>query len=94
MRFNYQSQEPCIACGTFSVDRCYHHIIARKRTKPIDEHWNLLSLCQKDHADVHQIGLSAFVKKYPKAEEWLIKNGWEFDEFLQKWRRYEGSHHP
>ena len=82
---NYQSHLPCLSCGTVSVDRCFHHLIARKREKPIDEHWNLLSVCQLHHNEVHQIGLTAFSKKYPMVKEWLIKNGWELDEFRGKW---------
>lgn len=90
---NYQSHLPCLACGTVSADRCFHHVIARKRTKPIDESWNLMSLCQAHHNQVHQIGLTSFAENHPFIKQWLVLNGWEFDEFRGKWVN-DGAFHP
>lgn len=83
---NYKSNSPCLICGHCEDGGVVlHHLIARKRIAPIDEAWNLLSVCQAHHNEVHQIGLTAFAKKYPMVEEWLIYNGWELDEFRGKW---------
>jgi 5-methylcytosine-specific restriction endonuclease McrA len=44
-----------------------HHIVSRG-AGGTDDDWNLLSLCRRCHADVHQIGWVRFVARYPRAE--------------------------
>ena len=84
-RKSYQCHnEPCYACGTWNVQRCYHHLITRKNLGP-DEKWNLLPLDAKHHQEVHQIGLRRFARKYPGVMAWLTGHGWQFDEYSQKW---------
>jgi 5-methylcytosine-specific restriction endonuclease McrA len=89
---NYQSHLSCLACGTTQVDRCFHHVIARKRVAPIDKKWNLMTLCQIHHNEVHQIGLNRFSQKYFSVEKWLIDNDWELDELRGKWINGSASH--
>jgi len=73
-RKNYQSFEPCTACGTESVQRCYHHIFTRKaRPDLAEESWNKMSLCMKCHTEVHQIGMGKFIK-YERVYKWLTDN--------------------
>jgi hypothetical protein len=83
---SYQSHEPCTACGTSAVDVTYHHILTRKTRPDLKEaEFNKIPLCFTHHGEVHQIGMSAFAKRWGRVDKWLIKNGWEFDEFLRKW---------
>lgn len=61
------------ACTVSEV--CAHHI-KTKGSGGNDEEDNLLSLCQKHHAEVHQIGLCKFSNKYPEIEYKLREKGW------------------
>jgi len=82
---NYQCvNEPCLACGDWSAQRCYHHIVTRK-SGGVDEPWNLMPLDLHHHNEVHQLGLSRFARKYINVEKWLIRNGWAYDLFREKW---------
>jgi len=72
---NYKSEQPCIACGTMRVDRCYHHIKSRG-SGGLDEPWNLMSLCQEHHNEVHSKGLYEFSMKYESIMDWLVINTW------------------
>lgn len=82
---NYKSDLPCIACGDQGEDRiCLHHVKTRG-SGGSDNAWNLMSLCQKHHNEIHQKGTPHFIEKYYKAELWMIASGWKFDEYLRKW---------
>lgn len=85
-RVNYQSFEPCTACGEVYLDRCYHHIITQKTGGP-DTDWNLLSVCLKHHNDVHDWGMRIFSIKFPKVITWLVNHDWLFDKFYKQWVR-------
>lgn len=83
----WQSDEPCVACGTMSVDRCYHHIYTRK-AKPelINEKFNLMSLCSTHHVECHAKGLNIFSMKYHNVKDWLFKNDWYICELKGTWK--------
>lgn len=72
----------CIITGK---DADYHHVRSRGAFG-CDEAWNLVPLCREKHTEIHKIGILTFSKKYPEFRNWLIKNGWVFDEVLKKWR--------
>jgi predicted restriction endonuclease len=80
---NYKSDKPCIVCG-LNIDNMvtYHHIYTRKaHPEYSEETWNLLSVCQQHHNEIHNKGTITFSKKYPQVNDWLIRNGWELDAF-------------
>ncbi len=74
----------CVVSGSRGPD--LHHVKTKKSGGP-DESWNLCPLSRKLHVEIHQIGLSTFANKYPKFKNWLIANGWEYVELLNKWKR-------
>lgn len=75
---NWQSHEPCIACGTMAVDRCYHHIYTRKaHPEFMNESWNLMSLCAVHHNMIHAKGTLYMFDKFQNIQGWLIKNNWK-----------------
>lgn len=63
-----------------------HHVKTRKSGGTDDSH-NLMPLCRSHHTECHKIGTSTFVKKYNSARLWMLSNGWEYNELLNKWRR-------
>lgn len=73
----------CIISGERNPD--LHHVKTRKSGGG-DEPWNLCPLSRKYHNEIHQIGTSTFAKKYEKFTNWLLSNGWEYNELLNKWR--------
>lgn len=72
---NYKSDKPCEACGE-SRDGyvCYHHIKSRG-SGGSDHPFNLMSLCQQHHNEIHMIGLYRFAFKYKIDME---LKGWTF----------------
>lgn len=83
-------ESACIVCGhagdSFNPIEIDH--IKTRGSGGSDESFNVWTLCRTHHVEKHY-SLNRFVLRWPKARAWLIKNGWEFDEFLQKWRRYK-----
>lgn len=63
-----------------------HHVITRGAGGP-DEEWNLMPLSRQAHAEVHQIGLNKFARKYKRVREWLLANGWQYDDYRESWIR-------
>lgn len=72
----------CLACGRSGV--ALHHLKSRGSGGSNLEH-NLMPVCWGHHTEVHTIGLQQFSIKYPQVEDWLFKNGWEYDPYLEKW---------
>ena len=84
---SWQSDEPCIACGTMSVDRCYHHIYTRKaHPEFINESWNLFSCCAKCHEYLHKVGMLKASENNTKIKKWLFENGWNICQLRKTWR--------
>ena len=75
----------CIVCFKQGVD--LHHLTTRG-SGGTDDEWNLMPLCRFDHAKTHSLGLKQMSQVSENVEMWLIKHGWEFDEFRDKWARY------
>lgn len=75
----------CLICRKLAER---HHIKTRG-AGGMDDDFNIMPLCRYCHLLVHSIGLTSFSKRYQIIENWLISNGWEFDEFLNKWKHYE-----
>lgn len=50
-----------------------------------DVPWNICPLRHDLHVELHKKGASTFAKKYPAYKAWLIKNGWEYNELLDRW---------
>ncbi len=75
----------CLVCGCESEK---HHIKTRGAGGD-DSEYNLMDLCRIHHTEVHSLGLTTFANKYEQVNKWLLKYNWEFNEFLNKWRRAE-----
>lgn len=63
------------------------HHLKSKGSGGEDHPNNLLELCRMHHTEIHQVGMKAFVQKYPKIEDELRWKGWIYDGFFQKWYR-------
>lgn len=75
---NYKSNESCEVCGECRDGYvCYHHLVSRGAGGS-DHPFNLMSLCQKHHNEVHSVGLARFVHNYNID---LILKGWELCKF-------------
>jgi hypothetical protein len=84
--YNKFKQSHCVACGhsgnefnPLDVDH-----IKTQGSGGHDAAYNCWTLCRTHHIE-KGLGLKKFSDRWPKAKEWLIKNGWEYDEFLMKW---------
>lgn len=86
---NFQSNNPCVACGHYGEnENCFHHLLTKRTYQEFQyEEWNLISVCQKCHNDFHQKGTVFMAEKYPSVLSWLKENGWFFCEFVRKYRR-------
>ena len=64
----------------------YHHVLGRK-TRPdlIDEPWNKMPVSREIHQFLHQHGMNRSAKLFRGVKEWLIKNGWYYDDVMLKW---------
>lgn len=83
----YTSQvDRCIVTHKYGCD--LHHLKTRK-SGGTDDPWNLMPLSREMHRLCHDIGLVAFANKYNSVKSWLIENGWEYEEFRNKWVRYQ-----
>lgn len=77
--------KPCLVCGSTNGTVAHHIKTVGSGGDDIPE--NLMCLCFKHHTEIHQIGLTASVIKYPKVRSWLEINKWKFDGFMQKYMR-------
>lgn len=75
----------CIVCKNSESDK--HHFKTRG-SGGTDDEWNLMYLCRIHHVQIHQIGNNKFVEKYLAVRQWLLENGWNFNEVRKKWTRY------
>jgi hypothetical protein len=84
---------PCACCGKyFENGVCYHHIYSRKAyPEHAEKKWNMIPVCQAHHNEFHNKGASFVAKKYDSARKWLIKNGWHYSDFMQKWHHVENG---
>lgn len=72
----------CIICAKPNVD--LHHVKSRG-SGGTDDDWNLMPLRHKYHQELHAIGMSEFIWKYPIVRVWLETNGWYYDDYAKKW---------
>ena len=64
-------------------DTCGHHL-KTKGSGGNDEYRNLMALCRMHHSEVHQVGLTTFVKKYD-LQNYMIDKEWSYGSLLNKW---------
>lgn len=88
---SYEADEPCAATGVMGVGIItYHHLYTRKSRPDLAEvGWNKIPVCRAAHNEFHNKGTSHMAKKYPSVKKWLETNNWQYDNFLNKWIRYE-----
>lgn len=77
----------CIICGNKATPA---HIKGRGAFGD-DLADNMIPLCGGHHTEQGQCGFNTFVDRYPIVRVWLIQRGWEFDDFIKKWRKYESK---
>ena len=83
----YQTEEPCEICKSHTENgNALHHIRSRGAYGG-DESYNLIPLCKKCHVMVHHLGTSNAASRYPGFKAFLIKHGWDYIEFSNKWFR-------
>lgn|SRR4030042_632576 len=76
----------CVICARRAEP---HHIVS-KGAGGDDSEDNLMPLCRCHHSELHQIGRSRFINKYPDFKLWLIEhNRWDvlskIDRNLERW---------
>lgn len=76
--------EQCILCANPATPA---HIKGRGAFGD-DVESNMAPLCGQHHTTQGLRGMNTFANENPKFKEWLINNGWQFDEFVKKWRQY------
>lgn len=81
----YKSDLPCVACGAEPEGGATLHHIKTRGSGGTDEDFNLISLCQIHHNEVHSSGLNSFSKKYKNVKAWLVEHHWYQCELTSKW---------
>ncbi len=76
----------CIFCKSQETE--VHHL-KTKGSFGSDVEWNLIPACRSCHTKIHKKGISFMADTFANFKEWLLKNGWTFNEFNQKWAHYE-----
>ncbi len=84
---SYHSTEECVICGLSATPAHIKGVGAGGD----DVKQNMAPLCGKHHTEQGSTGMKSFANKYKSFKEWLLNNGWQFDEFIQKWRLYRGA---
>jgi hypothetical protein len=78
----------CSPSGDCKGEVAAHHMITRARKGP-DEHWNLMPLCFYHHLiQLPSLGFTTFVEIHDLSE-YMIKKGWEFNDYTQRWINQE-----
>ena len=75
--------KPCVITGNPPPNDPSH--CKSKGSFGDDVSWNICPLRHDLHVELHKLGATTFANKYPKYKDWLVNNGWQFDEFLKKW---------
>lgn len=75
----------CIICGRQGCDPCH---LKSKGSGGQDESWNVFPACRVHHSESHSIGITSFSEKYVQFRNWLLANGWEYDENRRKWTHF------
>ena len=76
----------CLVCNRTGA---VGHHVKSKGSGGSDKPSNLMPLCAIDHSRVHAMGLTSFAEKHPSVKNWLLANGWEFNDHKMKWVHYE-----
>jgi len=81
----YQSEDPCVACGTVAVQRCYHHLSSRGALgAAADRPHNMISLCLVHHNMIHKSVVLMF-QRFPTVRQWLEDHArWDILEKVDK----------
>jgi len=74
--------EKCCVCNNSNPD--VHHIKSRGSSGS-DHPNNLVPLCRNHHTQIHQYGKVKFCRLYPNFKYELIKRGWCFCHYREKW---------
>lgn len=46
----------------------------------------MMPLSRTIHTEMHSRGLVYMALKYPNIKIWLLNKGWEYDDYVKKWR--------
>ena len=75
-------------CVTGAPGSDLHHVKTRGSGGK-DEAWNLIPLSRALHTEVHKIGMAKMANKYLAIRNWLVCNGWYWDDFLKRWHHHK-----
>ncbi len=64
---------PCVICGHRPSDAC--HVKTVKSGGP-DLEFNIFPACRQHHSEQHQKGFAHMACKYARFFDWLVANGW------------------
>lgn len=81
----YQTFKPCAATGYIQEGGNILHHVKTRGSGGVDDLFNMMPLTTEMHHLVHQVGLNRFAETYPGVKDWLLENGWEFDETIGRW---------
>lgn len=80
---SYHTTKECVVCGNAATPA---HIKGRGAFGD-DVPDNMAPLCGRHHTEQGSAGMTTFSKRHPGFRAWLLNHKWEFNEFLQKWRK-------
>lgn len=75
----------CSVCGVSNGVVGHHIKTIGSGGKDVVE--NMMALCFLHHHQVHNMGLTTFIRRYPHLIPHLQEKGWELDEYSNKWIR-------
>ena len=76
----------CLVCGRTGA---VGHHVRSKASGGDDKPSNLMPLCATDHTRIHAMGLTAFAEKHQSVLNWLLANGWQFEDHRKRWVNYD-----
>lgn len=87
---NTYNNQPCLICG--SEETTVGHHLKTKGSGGHDIEINIIPVCYLHHIEqLHKMGLTKFANIHPIVIKFLISNGWQFNDFTEKWFNAECS---
>lgn len=75
--------QSCVISGNPPPNDPHH--VRSKGAQGDDVEYNICPLRHDLHKEFHDIGMTTFANKYPKFKAWLLYQGWQFNDFTNKW---------
>ena len=84
---NFSTDHACVACGrSGNGTTCYHHLYTKRVRRDLQyTDFNLIPVCMEHHAEFHNKGTFHMAEKYDGVSEFLIRMGWLYDDYREKY---------